>query len=642
SRGVRVEATDGFVIVDEAHRVRSPDTQRYAALAALCRRARVLLLTATPVQNRRADLATQVALFLGRRAWTMTDEELAQHVVRGGSKSPQGLPSLSGPHRIELATVDDCIDQIVALPTAVPASDESVAVALLTYGLIHQWSSSRAALLAALDRRRARGTSLLSALESGTRPTRAELAAWTHSGDAVQLAFPELIVAAHDGKDEITDLSALAIAVDRHNAGVDALIRRLRSTPDPDDERAAALREIRERHPGERIIAFCHYTETVNALRAKLARDAGIAALTAHGARLISGRVSRDTVLRQFIPRAPRDVTALRIPAAERIELLLTTDLLSEGLNLQEASVVVHLDLPWNPARLDQRVGRVRRIGSRFDAVTVYAIAPPISVENLIRIEGRLREKLNIAERTVGVAGRILPSPIGVGRTEVGLAEQSGAIDQILREWRRRDEYSLIASPNDCPAVAAVDAPFTGFLALLRDRDGPHLVADVGSGIAADPNTILSGIELAAGISTTPRDADAFASIARLTAWSDSQRAAATIDLSAAAAARCRRTTLARVARTLERAPRHRRAQLAPLANAARAVALTPLGEGAERILETLAKAELPDEAWLRSIATFATLNARPSAPLSRDADASSGNSAPRIEYIILFQPVTL
>jgi hypothetical protein len=51
---------------------------------------------------------------------------------------------------------------------------------------------------------------------------------------------------------------------------------------------------------------------------------------------------------------------------------------------------------------------------------------------------------------------------------------------------------------------------------------------------------------------------------------------------------------------------------LAPLADTARAIATVPLAEGAERILETLVHAELPDEAWLRSIATFGALNARP------------------------------
>src|SRR5213075_2453145 len=114
------------------------------------------------------------------------------------------------------------------------------------------------------------------------------------------------------------------------------------------------------------------------------------------------GRVSRDVVLEQF---APEHGGVREVGAASRIDLLITTDLLSEGLNLQEASVIVHLDLPWNPARLDQRVGRALRLGSRHDAVTVYSISPPASAERVLRIENRLREKLSVAERTVGIAG---------------------------------------------------------------------------------------------------------------------------------------------------------------------------------------------------------------------------------------------
>src|SRR5438094_112461 len=82
---------------------------------------------------------------------------------------------------------------VLALPPPIPAKDESLAVALLTYGLVHQWTSSRAALVASLGRRRARGIALLAALEAGRQPTRAEMTAWTHGDGAVQLAFPELV-----------------------------------------------------------------------------------------------------------------------------------------------------------------------------------------------------------------------------------------------------------------------------------------------------------------------------------------------------------------------------------------------------------------------------------------------------------------
>src|SRR5512146_2947034 len=263
SRGLRPGGSYTLVIVDEAHRLRSPAARRYDAIADICRRARVLLVTATPVQNRRDDLAAQLALFLGRRAWPMSDAEIARYVVRGDATGRLEMPRLSGPHARTFATDDDCLDEMLAIPPPVPARDGSVAAALLAFGLVHQWSSSRAALVASLKRRRARGLALSSALESGTLPTRAELSAWTHADDTVQLAFPELVAGAVDG-DATHDGPMLLRAISEHDAAIESLLARIRERPDPDDERVTLLREILAAHPGERVIAFCQYAETVN------------------------------------------------------------------------------------------------------------------------------------------------------------------------------------------------------------------------------------------------------------------------------------------------------------------------------------------------------------------------------------------
>src|SRR4029079_9930042 len=114
-------------------------------------------------------------------------------------------------------------------------------------------------------------------------------------------------------------------------------------------------------------------------------------------------------------------------------------------------------------------------------------------------------------------------------------------------------------------------------------------------------------------------------------AWLAAQTAASTIDFRAATTARARPAALARLAQALARAPRHHRARLAPLAAAARNVASAPMAEGAERVLELLVASELPDEAWLRSIAACGELNARP-------RPASSGQSGD-IVAVILFAP---
>lgn len=633
SRGPRIDPRSSnldrratFTIVDEAHRMKSPAARRYASVADVCRQGPVLLMTATPVHNARADLAAQLALFLGRAAWAMNDDDLATHVVRGTSDTVGDLPMLDGPHRVALTTHDDCLDELISLPPPVPARDETLVAALSTYGLVHQWTSSRGALLAALERRRARAIALENAVAAGRRPSRMELAAWTHVGDAVQLAFPELVAA----EAVITDAddATLLAALGRHRAGIEALLHRLRASSDPDLERAAVLRRIRASHSGERTIAFCHYEETVNALWMRLSRDPGVAALTARGARIAGGRLSRDAVVEQFAPR-PEGARALH--AAERIDLLITTDLLSEGLNLQEASVVVHLDLPWNPARLDQRVGRVQRLGSRHPRVHVYTVMPPATAEKLLHIEARLRDKLKLARQTVGVAGRILPSVAGAAVEQQGLAEQTSEIQRMLRGWLRHADPRPAAA---APFVAAVHSEVTGFLALVRRAGVARLIASFGDDIESAAAVILRAVKLANGREAAADGRRATAALARIEQWQATERGAVTIDFHAASVGRARRAALARVSQALARAPRYRRALLAPLAEAAREAAMSPLGEGAERILETLVSAELPDEAWLRSIAAFGQLNARHS-------PGNHGRDEPdRVCVLILFQPV--
>lgn len=622
SRGARPAGQAAVVVIDEAHRFRVATTRRYGLVADLCRTAKVLLVSATPVQNRRDDLAALLALFLGRQAFRLTDEQLAAYVVRGLSDVDHELPRLIGPIGVTIAPVDDCLDELLRLPSPVPAKDESLPGALLTIGLLHQWSSSRAALVAALKRRRARALAMLSAIEAGARPTRAELSAWTYASDALQLAFPALVVA--DKESTASDLDELRDSLDAHHRATGDLLRSIERSPNPDDGRAAWLNQLCDAHPQERIIAFCHYEETVRALWARLARRSGVASLTAKGARVAGGAVTRDVVLRQFTPDASRPAVA----AAERIQLLLTTDLLSEGLNLQEASVVVHLDYPWNPARLDQRVGRIRRIGSRHESVTVYALAPPAPVERLLQLEKRLSAKLRVASRTIGVAGHILPAWSCLPVAERGLANSDGELRRHLAAWL--EDAAPAAEVAAPPMVAATRCATDGFIALAVGESAPVLMTNLGGEVSSAPQRLLDAARLASDVEVAPNLENAAAARDAVESWLANRRASASIDFSAAASSRTRRLALRRVAHALSRAPRHRRTTLAPLAAAARAVATAPLPEGAERVFDTLVAADLSDEAWLRSVAAFGELNTRPPTH-----NASEGAT---VAAIILFQ----
>src|SRR5688572_29950617 len=393
-----------LVVLDEAHHVRTPRTVRYRHLAQGLVGARVVLLTATPIHNSARDLRALLALFLGALAWAVDEGELATHVIRREQEDvafDAPLPSLTAPRSIALSNDDELLDAIISLPAAVPPRDGGDGGALVSFTLARMWASSHFALRAALRRRLHRARALEDALGCGRHPTRGELRAWAIGDDATQLAFPELVATTGEG-----DIGDLLRAVQVHASALEKLIRAMPVDSPHDRERADRIRGIALNHPGEKVIAFTQFADTATALFRLLRDSVRCCRLDGGGAQVAGGRLSRREALARFAPRASGGAE----PAAcDRIDLLITTDLLSEGVNLQDASVVVHLDLPWTSARMAQRVGRSHRVGATHASTVVYAIAPPAAAETLLRQEQRLRDKLHAAARVTGACGAILP-----------------------------------------------------------------------------------------------------------------------------------------------------------------------------------------------------------------------------------------
>jgi len=619
SRGAMPAGDFDLLVLDEAHHARNPATRRYAALAALAARAPVLLLTATPVHNARGELTSLFALFLGARAHAMPDAELACLIVRRERSEVANavpIPEAPAPEWIHVADDESLLHDLLALPPPLPPAKGGDGGVLLTWSLLRQWASSRAALAGALRRRIARGIALESALEQGRLPDRRELRAWCAASDAVQLAFPQLMAA------PAAQPHALLELVRAHLAAVRALLARTIANREVDASRARALREIAALHTGEKVLAFSAYADTVQALFAELRDVAGVAALTARGARVAGGRLSRREALERFAPRgtgapAPRGI--------ERIDVLLATDLASEGLNLHDASVVVHLDLPWTPARLEQRVARSRRLGAQHARTASYAIAPPADAERVLDVERRLRAKVRTMEVVIGSAGVLLPAP-----TESGCAAPESdtlvrqRMHRALERWRCA-EAARCAS--DDARVACVTSPRPVILALAKTGARSLLGAALdGAELSDDARTVVAAIELLSGADVWIDERAVDAAVARAERWRsrhDGSHAAGAI----AWRGTSRRLALQRIAALATHAPLHRRALIAPLAMAARRVVTAPYALGAERVLDELASAPLPDEAWLRALAQFGAMHGA--------EDHASGDGA-RIVAIIM------
>lgn len=622
-----------LVIVDEAHHLRNRDTRRYRAVAALCDRARVLLVSATPLHNRCSDLAAQLALFLGDSPSAMTEEELARFVVRHETAHAEPLlPAVDGPHWIRLSHDDELLDALVALPPSVPGADEGHGGALVVYTLLRQWASSRAALVEALRRRIARALAMRSALECGRWPARRELAAWLYADGALQLAFPELLAPAGGDAASFRELLAVVAA---HEQALRELLALVRARADPDAERADALRQIRARHAGARVIAFSQYAETVRAIARRLLADGGVAELTARSARIASGTLPRAEVLAQLAPGADG------ARSVDRIDMLVTTDVLSEGLDLHGASVVVHLDLPWNPARLEQRVGRVRRIGSAFPVVFTYALAPPASSERMLRVENRLRRKLRLSGRVVGRGLDILPRDGSL--VPRGAAELAGETLAALERWLRpsRLETTSCHATASTPLAAAVESEYHGFLALVDD-DETFLVADVGDGPCRDPGVVGAAVRSLENTAAPAPSVEVSVATTTLNEWLRRRRGHRAIGLHSSSGARIRRRISGHIAELLARTARHERVRLTALASRARHALRVPLSVAGEHALAALSVAAAVDERWLAEVEAIGdgrgSRNATSGAPeeAARSAPWCEAPSPERSDYSVL------
>ena len=145
-------------------------------------------------------------------------------------------------------------------------------------------------------------------------------------------------------------------------------------------------------HPEDKVLIFTQFADTVRYLNEALL-ERGITQLAA-----VTGDSADPTELaRQFSPvsnNKPNTQNTLRV--------LISTDILSEGQNLQDCSIVVNYDLPWAIIRLVQRAGRVDRIGQKAENILCHSFLPVEGVERIINLRARVRARLHENAEVVG------------------------------------------------------------------------------------------------------------------------------------------------------------------------------------------------------------------------------------------------
>ncbi len=394
SRLGRIRKAD-LVIVDEAHWFRNPSTKRYDRLARDISATRVLLVTATPVVNRAADIVHLLRLLLADNGLAVCGLRSIENAALDELANAASSLMVSRSHQCleKSNSMPGAQDRIFRGPSLRPDVETTVlglidrlrfpnfgdvAVPhLLRKHMFRRLASSRSALLETIGRHL---NYLRRVMEGGIAQTsRKHIRALVDPSDGSQLDF----------------LSAFSASILRE-ADRQSLLREekllltiAKSIGEPTEEpKAELLKQLLLKHDGKTVV-FTSAIATARSLAAHLGWSQ-LALATGRGARISSGPIPFDTALDLFSPQS----RCRRQPQRSTIvNTLIATDVASEGLNLQDADMVVHYDLPWNPLRLQQRTGRIRRLGSEHKKVGVTWFLPPHNLEGRLGMQSLIEAK---------------------------------------------------------------------------------------------------------------------------------------------------------------------------------------------------------------------------------------------------------
>jgi superfamily II DNA or RNA helicase len=424
-QSVDLDALDPSVVVaDEAHRFRNPDANRSRELSTLCSRVSVVLATATPVCNSIWDLYHLLSLFVAEhdlRPVVGRDLEEAFDAAESGDFDLTALvehlvirrtrpPDTSGfgrrpSARLEMLHYDpDEEEQWVwrrLEPTLRDLSFEACAdqwppELFIEYAL-RRWESGPRAL-----------ADTLTALVEYHRRW---LEARRHERSLDRDAFGDLFDDASAYRQEVfpflfpddssePDDTPNPTCIRRDLESLESLLERVETLVERDLGPSRAIVELAE-STEDKILIFTEYRRAARGLfetlQNALGSEARIGLVTGDTARATGlGRTSTHELLSRFAPRA-RDLEPP--PFHQQIRILVATDCLSRGVNLQDCGRVVLADLPYSPLAVEQRIGRLLRPGGPHETVHVY-IPRPHDWNDTLGLRRRLRRKLSHARRS--------------------------------------------------------------------------------------------------------------------------------------------------------------------------------------------------------------------------------------------------
>ena len=218
--------------------------------------------------------------------------------------------------------------------------------------------------------------------------------------------------------------------------------------------------------PNRKALVFTTFADTADYLYAHLegwARESlgvHVALVTGgDGNRTTLGAADFSEILGRFAPRAQQDAGS-----GDEIDILIATDCLSEGQDLQDCDLVVNYDIHWNPVRLMQRFGRIDRIGSRNEQVAMINFWPTAELDRYLDLKVRVEARMALAD----AAATGVDDPLAVSTKDLTESEQAIRLSLSFRDEqlkRLREEILDVEATDD--GIAMSDFTLDDFIADL-------------------------------------------------------------------------------------------------------------------------------------------------------------------------------
>lgn len=311
-------------------------------------------------------------------------------------------------------------------PDAEPEAYEMQAAGLLRSGLLKRFESSSRAFANTCRTMAASHDLFLDALDDGwvltgealgyygRTDTDFDLDEFTGDGareDADSYDMDELRAAVTADRDLLIDFAERAEEITvQSDPKLDALIEELAVIAAQAKTDGITPEEIRD---DRKVLLFSYYGDTVEwileRLNESISTDPRLADFTGRITYVTGTDGDKREAMFGFAPRTTEAPTHM---AEDKYDILVSTDVLAEGVNLQQARHIINYDLPWNPMRLVQRHGRIDRIGSRHAKVYLRCFFPSDVLDQLLGLEARIQRKIAQAAVSIGVEDEIIPGSV--------------------------------------------------------------------------------------------------------------------------------------------------------------------------------------------------------------------------------------